>query len=73
MMKLQVSKHLDVPAHAGMLIKASAFPPVFKLYIVLVWGILLYLSMHSGFNLSNQYDSIKYSTMDIKRTTEEKT
>ena len=29
--------HLDVPAHARRLIKASAFPSVFKLYVVLVW------------------------------------
>ena len=36
-MYLRVSKHLDVPAHARRLINASAFPSVFKLYIVLVW------------------------------------
>ena len=70
MMKLQVSKHLDVPAHARTLIKASAFPSVFKLYIVLVWGVLLYLSMSSGFNLPNQYNSIKIFNDGLKRTTE---
>ena len=58
-------KHLDVLAHACRLIKASAFPSNFKLYFVLVWGVLLYLSLSSGFNLTNQYDSIKYLTMDI--------
>ena len=36
-MYLRVSKHLDVPAHSRRLINASAFPSVFKLYIVLVW------------------------------------
>ena len=59
MMLLRVSKHFAVPAHAHRLIKASAFPSVFKLYVVLVWCVSLYLSMPSGFNLSNQYDSIK--------------
>ena len=48
-----------MPAHARRLIKASVFPSVFKLYVVLVCGVLLYLSMSSGFNLPNQYDSIK--------------
>ena len=71
-MILRVSKHLDVPAHARTLIEASAFPSVFKLYIVLVWGVLLYLSMPSGFNLSNQYDSIKIFNDGQKRTTEKK-
>ena len=59
MMEMRVSKHLDVPAHARRLIKSSAFPSVFKLYFVLVWGVLLYLSMSSGFNLTNLFVSIK--------------
>ena len=50
-----------------MLIKVSAGPSVFKLYVVLVWGVLLYLSMSSGFNLPNQYDSIKIFSDGQKR------
>ena len=34
---LWVSKQLSVPEHARRLINASAFPSVFKLYVVLVW------------------------------------
>ena len=56
-----------MPAHPHMLIKTSAFPSVFKLYVVLVWGVLLYLSMPSGFNLPNQYDSIKIFNDGQKR------
>ena len=52
-----------MPAGAHRLIKASAFPSVFKLYVVLVWGVLLYLSMFSGFNFTNQYDSINKKKM----------
>ena len=33
------------------LINTSAFPPVFTLYLILVWGVLLCLSMFSGFDL----------------------
>ena len=61
-----LGKHLDVLANACRLFKASAFPSNFKLYFVLVWGVLLYLSMSSGFNLTNQYDSIKYLTIVMK-------
>ena len=50
-----------MPAGAHRLIKASAFPSVFKLYVV--WGVLLYLSMSSGFNLPNQYDGINKKKM----------
>ena len=46
-------------AHAHRLIKASVFPSVFKLYVVLAWDVLFCLSMPSGFNLPKQYDSIK--------------
>ena len=41
-MYLRVSKYLDVPAHVRRLITASAFPLVFTLHIVLVWGVLPY-------------------------------
>ena len=54
-------------AHARRLIKASAFLSVFKLYVVLVWGGLLYLSMYSGVYLQNQYDSIKISNDGQKK------
>ena len=59
MMYLRVSKQLDVPTHSHRLTNASAFPPVFILYAVQVWGVLLYLSMFSCFNLPNQYESRK--------------
>ena len=53
-----VSKYLDMPAHAHMLINASAFSSVFTFYVVLVWVVLLYLLMFSGFK-PNQYESKK--------------
>ena len=60
MMCLWVSKYLDVPAQRCRQINASAFTPVFTLYVVLIWGVLLYLSMLSGFNLPKQYEIRKY-------------
>ena len=51
MMYLRVSKFLDVPAHARMLINASVHPPVVTLYVILVWDALLYKSMFSGFDI----------------------
>ena len=62
-----------MPAYAHRLIKASDFSSVFKLYFVLVWGVLRYLPMFSGFNLPNQYDSIKYLTMDKRKKTKKTT
>ena len=55
-----------MPAHARRLIKASAFPAVFK-YAVLLWGVLLYLSVPFVFNLPNQYDSIKLFNDEQKK------
>ena len=55
-----------MPAYKRRLIKASAFQSVFKLYVVLVLGVLLYLSMSSGFNLPNQYDSKENLMMEKK-------
>ena len=52
-----------MPANARRLINASALTCIFTLYSVLVWRVLLFLSMCSGFKL-NQYESKK--TMDKK-------
>ena len=57
-----------MPAQTRKLIKASVFRSVFKLYVVLVWGVLLYPSMSSGFNLPNQHDCLT----DIQRLTKKK-
>ena len=38
-MYLRASKDLDEPADMHSLIDASAFPYVFALYVVLVWGV----------------------------------
>ena len=46
--------YLDVPASAHRLINVPAFPPVFTLYVVLVWGCFapgFALSMFSDFDL----------------------
>ena len=55
-MYLRVSKYLDEPVNVRRLIDASTFLSVFTLYVVLVWGVLLHLSMFSGFK-SNQHES----------------
>ena len=69
MMYLRVSKFLDVPAHARMLINASVHPPVVRIYVILVWDALLYKSMFSGFDIPKPMrEQKKYLTMDkIKR------
>ena len=48
-----------MPTYGRRLINASAVSSVFKLYVVLVWVALLYLSFFSGLNLPNQYDNRK--------------
>ena len=49
-----------MPAHTCRLINTSAFPSVFKLYVVLVWDSLIYLSTLC-LALPSQYDSRKTS------------